>query len=106
MIFRLRSRSWLRENAAVRGDGDVCDHGGECVRAITPLLLIRRTHSPALAVEIGVAVVAVVRGGITSAQFHGGGSNEGELVNGTYPGEEKREPDLQEKKGKYCAEHT
>ena len=55
MSFRFKSRIWLRENAAVRGDCDVCDHGGECVRAITPRLRIRRTHSPALAVEIGVA---------------------------------------------------
>ena len=58
MIFRLKSRSWLRENAAVRlplGDGDVCDRRGECVRAITPRLRTRRTHSPALVVEIGVA---------------------------------------------------
>ena len=42
--------------------------------------------------------VAVVRGGITRVQFHGGGTNEGELVNGTYPGEEKREGDLHEKR--------
>ena len=70
MIFRLKSRSWLRENAAARGDGDVRDHGGECVRAITPRLRIRHTHSPALAVEIGVAGhVAVVRGGITSVSI-------------------------------------
>ena len=40
--------------------------------------------------------VAVVRGGITRVQFHGDTTNEWELVNGTYPGEEKRDGDLHE----------
>ena len=58
MIFSLKSRSWLKVNAAVRlalGEGDACDQGAECVQTIPPRLRTRRTHAPALAVGIGVA---------------------------------------------------
>ena len=46
--------------------------------------------------------VAVVRGGITRVQFPEDSTIEGELVNGTYLGEEKREGDLHEKSKILC----
>ena len=107
MIFSLKSRSWLRVNAAVRlaqGEGDACDQGAECVQTIPPRLRTRRTHAPALAVGIGVAGFTytwrVVRGSITRVQFPEDSTTKGKLVNGTYPDGQKRKGDLHGKSQK------